>query len=153
MLKLKLLISLLALTTFAACDMPITQMKDKNSLGDLKFAKATEECDFVFKKMDVCGKIKWVTKASTSEEGVIHVLLTKSDDTLVTWPASYELKMKLWMPHHSHGSAPTEREILKDNSTVQFANLWFIMPGHWDLMFSLVEGDKELDKAILSVHL
>ncbi len=69
--------------------------------------------------------------------------LTTSQATLCSNDVALITEIKLWMPDHGHGSAPIESSEMENQSEcIIISNLIFLMPGHWDINISFLDGDK-----------
>lgn len=55
-------------------------------------------------------------------------------------------QLVLWMSSMGHGSTPSQTQRL-DVGTYRASNVFFIMPGDWQLKFQIKNGNELLDEA------
>ena len=63
-----------------------------------------------------------------------------------------KVSVVLWMPSMGHGSTPTVVQRL-DVGTYRASEVFFIMPGEWDLKFQLKTGSEVTDEALVQIVL
>ena len=56
----------------------------------------------------------------------------------------------LWMPEMGHGSSPTSISHL-DTGTYRASDVFFVMPGHWQIKFQLKNGNTVEDELVVSI--
>ena len=132
--------------------------------------KDQEECDFHFKKMGWCGTLTWVIPPKKVE------MITEKDQAefnLMICPKksvrehrggskagvsekidlkkSFDrLHVRLWMPSMGHGSRPTRvREVSSEGGCLKFhvSQLYFSMPGDWEIQAEIQKDQKVFDHA------
>lgn len=59
-----------------------------------------------------------------------------------------EIKVVLWMPSMGHGSSPVTVENLK-TGTYRASNIYFVMPGEWEIKFQIITNPNEIDEVVL----
>lgn len=96
-------------------------------------------CTGEFKTLAVCARLQW-TKTPNSTEAQEFLLELQGDTSLFD-----DLAIILWMPSMGHGSAPVKIEKL---SATQYhiTNVYFIMPGDWEVRMSLKKSGQTLDQ-------
>lgn len=106
-----------------------------------------------FSKIDTYFTITWPKMASASDESSFQILIEPNSEG-VAKPIfdEYELEVELWMPDHGHGAPPVE--IVKISAfEVIVRDIWFIMPGHWEVRLRLKQGQQVVDQYVLEVNL
>jgi hypothetical protein len=58
----------------------------------------------------------------------------------------------LWMPSMGHGSSPTRVDRV-DVGTYRASDVFFIMPGEWDLRFQFSEDNQVIDEAVAQIRI
>ena len=156
------LISICSLPFFAAAE-GVSEVKASLNQEALK-------CDLKFKKLHACGTLSWVIPPKRVE------MITEKDQaelTLLICPQKsfgkgkfrkknrlkheHDLKkefdrvhVRLWMPSMGHGSRPTQvRELVGEGACLKFHvdQLYFSMPGDWEIQVELKKNQKILDQA------
>lgn len=106
-------------------------------------------CPLMFPKSSICFDITWINGPSTSGSSDFIARFwdknTGSKDGPFIDPPG-ELKILLWMPSMSHGSAPVT---LQKTSLGEFkvTNVYFIMPKDWEVRFTLEDQGQIFDQA------
>ena len=60
--------------------------------------------------------------------------------------------MKLWMPDMGHGSFPiTIKKV--GTGIYEVSDMFFTMPGYWDIHFELQKGDQVIDEVLWGIDL
>lgn len=99
-----------------------------------------------FKNDTVHVHAKFPTKPTTEEESIL-VLETRDAKTHKTIELADTIEVELWMPSMGHGSAPTQLERALDVEgqvilgTYNVRNVYFIMPGLWQVFVKLTDAD------------
>lgn len=112
-------------------------------------------CPIKFPSINLCASLDWVLPPQTHQEASILLKFWHKDNGSVNGPYQFsgeKLGVDLWMPAMNHGSAPTRLEV-QEAGVFLVKNLYFIMPGHWQLRFKVIQQDKILDRAVVDLHL
>jgi hypothetical protein len=117
--------------------------------------KSTYDCELAFAQSGVCVSYKWEKLPSEKDPGqMVFRLFTL--DGLDGFPQLYGtdqgIVVEIWMPAMGHGSAPVTVERLKDG-TYRATNMYFIMPGEWEIRFQISNGDTVIDEALATYTL
>lgn len=110
-------------------------------------------CSIPFKHSLHCLTWEWEKMPTSREYGslVLKIYrLNNHDQTPVLENPAGELQVVLWMPSMGHGSTPTQTEQL-DVGTYRVRNVFFIMPGDWDMHFQIQDGATTIDEAKVSL--
>lgn len=107
------------------------------------------DCSISFSQSGVCLNWFWEKKPTSSEAGSL-VFKTYRLNTLDKTPIEVDLvatpQVVLWMPSMGHGSTPTQTARV-DEGTYRASNVFFIMPGDWEIRFQVKNGTEVVDEA------
>jgi hypothetical protein len=128
------------------------------------FAKSPglKGCDLEFKKTKYCGKIEWIIPPKSVEmvtekdksEFILNIIPEKASSK--QFNSNYNVSVKLFMPSMGHGSHPTQviQEVDQAGNKIQdryrVKNVYFTMPGDWEIRVDLKRDGKIIDSAISS---
>ena len=123
---------------------------EANNSGPEKLSEAPN-CEIVFPKHVLCLNWSWIKKPTDSEHGslIFKVYQLSGSDFILTDLAENP-KVVLWMPSMGHGSSLTVTRRL-DTGTYQTDQVFFVMPGEWDIKFQMIESNKTVDEAVVSI--
>ena len=138
-------LSIIALSFFIfGCAKP--NYADKKS-DENPQAQSLEDCRLKFEWQSLCLGWTWETVGNTTQYGSFILQTAQpSGGALVLKDVGAELKVVLWMPSMGHGSVPVQIEKLSVG-LYRIKNIFFIMPGEWDLHFQLFENGTKVDEA------
>lgn len=105
------------------------------------------ECSAVFSESKYCLSWYWENKPTSKQAGslIFKVYrLNQFDKTAVPVDFKSTPDVILWMPSMGHGSTPTQTARL-DVGTYRVSNVFFIMPGDWEIRF-LVKDENDAAK-------
>lgn len=107
-------------------------------------------CRMHFPKSALCGDLTWVMKPTLSSTGTF---LLKFDQPV-------EFRVALWMPSMGHPSSKEARiEALRDADgraipgAFQVSNVYFNMPGDWQIRIQLLQGNAVVEEALLALQI
>ena len=112
-----------------------------------------------FSKSDLCASLKWVKPASEEEKGTFRLRFFKKGAEGIAIDPGHPVAVKLWMPSMGHGSSPVKVAPLKSStgSTLpgeyEVSEVYFVMPGAWEIWVQLKQGSKVLDQAKIEIKL
>ena len=106
-------------------------------------------CPLAFPKFDLCGSFTWDRKPTSSTPG--SAVLRFWNRELGTPSGPYvspvsTVFVKLWMPVMGHGSSPVTTAAKKDAGGMAIlgvfdsTNVFFVMPGKWEIWVQLKSG-------------
>jgi hypothetical protein len=105
-------------------------------------------CDAYFAQSNVCIDVIWDTPPSKETKGVFYIEFYNPDDRSQFVDLQNNLEVELWMPSMGHGSAPVKVE--KTNpGQYRVSEVFFVMPGDWEIRFKLKNGATVLEQASL----
>lgn len=142
--KNKLRFLILTAALLAGCAKP--NYADKNGGGE-PTTQALGSCELQFESENLCVSWAWETVASTTQYGsfLLQTASLQNQGLVLRAPAA-ELKVLLWMPSMGHGSIPVQIEMITPG-LYRVKNVFFIMPGEWDLHFQLWNAGTKVDEA------
>lgn len=111
--------------------------------GDKNGAGSKIECAARFKKSGLCLTWNWETKPATRAKGS---LTFKVEADLPSLP-----EVILWMPSMGHGSTPTTVSAI-DVGIYRVDEVFFVMPGEWEIRFQIKNGRAVADEAIVRIR-
>ena len=111
-------------------------------------------CPLLFPKAALCASISW-DKQPGSEDAASFTLRywnreSGSANGPYVDPAS-TVGVKLWMTAMGHGSSPVNVAHDVDPGVFKATNVYFVMPGEWDIHVQLKNGAKVVEEAVEKV--
>jgi len=107
-------------------------------------------CDFKLKSDDLCMNTNWITLPSESVYGTMEVTFSAVNDPRQEISPIHELSVFLWMPSMGHGSSPVNIEEIRPGK-FKVSQIYFIMPGSWEIKFQLKEKEKLIEELVYSL--
>lgn len=124
---------------------------------------ATENppCSIPFKKVALCGELMWTiapkkSEMPTEKDKAEFTLRLFQEGNKSAFQAGDTLSAKLFMPSMGHGSLPTHVEEESGSKGVRnfrVKDVYFSMPGKWEIRLDLKRGEKLLDRAVVPYSL
>ncbi len=138
---------ILALFTFTACG-DSHRVNDPGSLT--RNEEATADCKMHLKTENLCLKATWDSMPTESTFGSMTLTFTDKNTPERIISPRHEPSMLLWMPSMGHGSSPVTITLIEDG--IYKANdIFFIMPGPWEIRYQLKDGDKVVEEIIQEI--
>ena len=133
------------------CAQPKYVNADQSGTPQLAGKENKALCQNQFQNSGYCLDWSWENKPTSSEMGsfvfkVYH--LNAFDQTPIEVDLASAPQVVLWMPAMGHGSSPTKVDRL-DTGTYRVSNVFFVMPGEWEMKFQVKDGASVLDEAII----
>ncbi|MGE3975873.1 MAG: hypothetical protein AB7F59_15215 [Bdellovibrionales bacterium] len=98
----------------------------------------------------ICLSWSWEKKPTMEEAGSLWIRTYRQSE-IDGFPELVELssglQVKLWMPDMGHGSSPVKTEAMSPGS-FHSTNVFFSMPGSWQIRFQIKSEGHELDEVI-----
>jgi hypothetical protein len=138
-------IALLLLSLFFSCAKPNYQEQKTEVIRDV-----LSSCDYLFKTEELCLNFKWIKQPTESQFGEMEVRFTDLADERIFIHPENEFHLYLWMSSMGHGSSPVTIEKLSEGKFL-VKDVFFIMPGPWEIHFQLKEGEKVVEELIHSL--
>lgn len=138
---------------FVACAEPRYVKNESAEVGQVVMgsggtvASTQLVCKGKIKGLNACLWWDWQSRPTEKDYGQIVVKIFRSnyfDASALLLDNPELLELVLWMPSMGHGSVPTH-VVKKDVGTYLIEDVFFIMPGDWELRFLLKIKPKEQD--------
>jgi hypothetical protein len=110
-------------------------------------------CQHSFKDLNLCYDLRWEKLPTEDEAGAFKLhFYSALEKEAAFFPEDMELEVVLWMPSMGHGSTPVEisREHL---GVFVVQDVYFIMPGEWDIEIHLKKGSTLVAKSLYFFYL
>lgn len=148
------LVLVLSLLVLLGCAQP--KYVSPNSLSDSQAQQENKaSCALQFPNSGLCLSWAWEKIPTSTEMGSLvfkTYRLNNYDATAVEMDLPSVPQVILWMPSMGHGSSPTT--ILRlDVGTYAASNVFFVMPGEWQIKFQLKDGNAVQDEVVISLSI
>lgn len=130
----------------AACAKPNYEETPRNPS-----AEELGTCDAYFAQTKACVDLIWEKKPTNDEMGTFVLEIYNPDDRGQFVDLQSNLEVVLWMPSMGHGSSPVTVEKVAPGQ-YRVSQVFFIMPGDWEIQFKLKNGNTVLEQAALPFH-
>jgi hypothetical protein len=140
----------LSLIFLIGCADPTYLPSDSNS-GQNQQQEAS--CSVAFKNSGNCIDWKWEKMPTESEMGAFYFKTYRKntvDGSAILLDQASVPQIVLWMPSMNHGSSPVSTG-QEDTGTYRATNVFFIMPGEWEIKFQIKDGNQVIDEAIVTL--
>lgn len=145
------------LALHVACARPIYESHDQPGFsgagGDRADSEKASACPTRFRQSHACLTWVWSKVPSSGEPGSLIFKIYRGnayDDTPVLVDPGRLPAVVLLMPSMGHGSSPTTVTAL-DIGTYRADNVFFIMPGDWQVRFQIKDGTHVEDEAVVDL--
>ncbi len=108
------------------------------------------QCGLVFSSEDLCLQTKWIDLPSESNFGSMELSFTDKNDAARFIDPIHPPHIILWMSSMGHGSSPVTIERV-DIGRYKATDIFFIMPGPWDIRYQLKRGDDVVEEQIQQI--
>lgn len=125
----------------------------KGGVGQGSPLQRASDCSLRFKTSRYCLSWAWEDKPTGVKAGSLVFKVYRGnvyDDSPVETDFASRPTVVLWMPSMGHGSSPTEVHRL-DVGTYRATNVFFIMPGEWEIRFRAKDGGGVDDEAVAAL--
>lgn len=115
-------------------------------------SKETADCAIRLNPSGACLSWKWEAEPTRAKAGSLIFKVFHSNAYDAT-PVEQDLAhpaVVLWMPSMGHGSSPTQVDRL-DTGTYRASNVYFVMPGQWEIRFQDKDGADVRDEAVVAL--
>jgi hypothetical protein len=107
-------------------------------------------CKLFFKKENLCLKTKWETFPTEEAMGTMLLSFSSPENPQLPLSPINDPSITLWMPSMGHGSSPvTVRP--REEGIYEAQDIFFIMPGEWNIKFQLKEGNEVIEEVIQNI--
>ena len=110
------------------------------------------ECGLLFKSENICLSTKWNQRPSESEFGEMILTFKDAKDPERLVDPIANPTIILWMPSMGHGSSPVSIERV-GLGTYRAFDIFFIMPGEWDIRYQLKNSNDVIEEKIQKITL
>jgi hypothetical protein len=151
---------ILSLLLFGCIESPLLNHADAHSDGkalNQENPLETETCAFHFPRSELCASLEWEKKQSAEGKGSFIVRFWDSRTGSAKGPfisPSSEVRIELWMTSMGHGTWPKpatspvlDSDQLAIPGVFRTENVYFMMPGPWDIRLQLFEGENLFEQA------
>ena len=142
------------LLAFVGCAQP-KYVNENNTQNNNSGNEAHADCSVKFTQSQICVSWHWEKQPTSSEVGTFifkTFRLNTFDQTAIEVNSVSVPQVQLWMPSMGHGSTPTQ-VVQLDVGTYRAENVFFVMPGEWDIRFQIKDGDTVNDEALVHITL
>lgn len=144
------LLTILFLLT--ACARPNYQDAQSNpnngELSDPARGEApADDCRLFFDKSNLCVDLQWEKLPTTSEKGSFVLRFYEKQNNAILLDPTLSVAVTLWMPSMGHGSSPVKIE-RQAQGVYRISNVFFIMPGEWDIRIQLKNEGQIIEQII-----
>lgn len=121
----------------------------------------SSRCPLPLKRAKLCASISWDSAPATGRANAFTLrfwdLKTGSESGPYITPAQAPF-VRLWMPSMGHGSRPVVISSAREGGAelpgvFRVEQVFFSMPGDWDVQVQLRSGSQVADQAVLSLDL
>lgn len=153
---MKIILFLFIVVSLLSCDSPVFHMEnpvEESKVQDQSTPNPTK-CSTQFKNLKLCIATQWLVNPSTTQASQVKITLYSPESgtgtpSLILPPLKFHAY--LWMPEHGHGSSPIE--ITEVDGSYLLSDIWFIMPGLWELRLEVLKGTEIVDLHYLRLTL
>lgn len=113
------------------------------------------KCAATFAKSGHCVDWYWEVEPTASLEGSLVFKVFRPnllDQSPVLQDLNETAHVELWMPDMGHGSTESSTERV-DQGTYRAKEVFFVMPGLWEIRFQSRQGETTVDQAIVRVEI
>jgi hypothetical protein len=146
-------IGLLFLSFFIGCAEPKYVISNEEGPNKPGLQESKSNCQISFSNSGLCLTWYWETKPTSTKPGSL-IFKTYRLNLLDQTPIEVDLEstpqVVLWMPSMGHGSTPTQTARV-DRGTYRATNVFFIMPGDWEIRFQVKNGATVIDETTISL--
>lgn len=147
-LALTVLIAILA-----GCAEPKYETVQQAPAGNTSQSQKVTECEVLFQNSRYCLLWRWEQMPTSTQVGSVVFKVVRAnalDDSPMPVDLTAIPALILWMPSMGHGSSPTTVEQV-DTGSFRARNVFFIMPGEWELKFQVKDGSTIQDEAVVTL--
>lgn len=112
--------------------------------------EVSDECEYYFESEALCLRARWDTRATESTFGSMTLTFTERNSPTRPVSPKRDPFIQLWMPSMGHGSSPVTMTLLEEG-VYKAEDIFFIMPGPWDIRFQLKDGSIVVEEKIQKI--
>lgn len=142
-------------------DSPLFNHADAAGIKTQPLTENTK-CPLELKAFDLCASLTWTSFPSNDEKGTFTLRFWNRATGTESGPyitPERDVFVKLWMPSMGHGSSPVTLKPAIDSSRTSIpgvfeaSDVFFVMPGAWEIWIQLREQRTVLDQAKIDVQI
>lgn len=140
---------LFALLVFGCARPNYESVQNLNGWGTTTNQKVSD-CQIRFQSSGLCLLWSWEELPTAKVAGVLQFKVVRAnalDDSPMPVDSEFTPSVLLWMPDMGHGSSPTNTTRV-DVGSYRVTNVFFIMPGQWEIRFQIKDGEILKDEAV-----
>lgn len=137
----------------AGCAEPKYETVQQTPAGNTSQSQKVADCEVRFQNSGYCLLWQWEQMPTSTQVGSVIFKVVRAnalDDSPVPVDLNSVPALILWMPSMGHGSSPTNVEQV-DAGSYRAKNVFFIMPGEWELKFQMKDGSTVQDEAVVTL--
>lgn len=117
---------------------------------DKDLSELSSDCKLYFSTENLCLSVSWKTIPTSDNTGSMTLTFyEKGDPDRIISPVN-EPHLFLWMPSMGHGSSPVVMNLVSDGVYLA-SEIFFIMPGQWEMRYQLKNGSKIVEQVIQNI--
>ncbi len=135
------------------CAEPKYETVQQTPSGNTSQSQKVTDCEIRFQASGHCLLWQWENLPTSTQVGSIIFKVVRSnalDDSPIPVDLNSVPTLVLWMPSMGHGSSPTTVEQV-DTGSYRAKNVFFIMPGEWEMRFQVKDGSTVQDEALVTL--
>lgn len=139
------------LISFTGCAEPKYPKAQQPSPGNTSQNQKVTDCRVRFQNSGYCLLWQWEKLPTATQAGSVVFKVVRAnalDDSPVPVDLHLTPHLVLWMPAMGHGSSPTTIEQV-DTGSYRANDVFFIMPGEWELKFQFKDESSVQDEAVV----
>lgn len=130
----------------ASCAKPNYEEAQRNPAAD-----ELGTCDAYFAQANACVDLIWDKRPTKDTKGTFFLEVFHPDNRAQFIDLQADVEVVLWMPSMGHGSSPvTVAKTAPGQYSV--SEVFFIMPGDWEIQIRLKDGNTVLEQTALPYH-
>jgi hypothetical protein len=119
-------------------------------------------CAINLTKENLCASLTWEKQPTEDDMGEFVLRFWDAQKGTESGPyltAPDAVAVKLWMPSMGHGSSPVAVSPMHDSGNqvipgvYDATNVYFVMPGAWQILIQLKQGSNIVDQATLDIQI
>lgn len=146
-------LSILLLPLLTSCAEPKYVKVSDAATDGTNAQESKTDCQTFFSTSGLCLTWYWEKKPTSTQMGNLifkTYRLNSLDQTPIEVDLTATPQVVLWMPSMGHGSTPTQTTRV-DEGTYRVTNVFFIMPGDWEIRFQVKAGTEVVDETHISL--
>lgn len=138
---------------FFGCAEPRYETTQPTSSGNTSQIQKVTDCESRFQNSGYCLLWQWEKMPTSTQVGSLNFKVVRAnalDDSPIPVDLTSVPALVLWMPSMGHGSSSTTVEKV-DTGSYRAKNVFFIMPGEWELRFQVKDGNTVQDETVVTL--